>query len=291
MSVSPDCQCGTPGCEHQAEGVPCKCLKGYEHTTVSGGCQDIDECQVYYGVCLENNTCVNEEGKYRCVCGNENHVLYGGLVCGENFEQHDKEQEDNRDKNEPKTWNFPESPAALAAEFSLSLIVIVYITYICVQNIVLVMVSINTCVTTDPVLTDDDESDVEKCKMVDLAKTLLLPYDRLGQLVSSSTRIDNGDDKEQHDLIHGNPGVNTALSSVDVLGGSISKFRQPISNANLIENGADEEHHDFVHGTSNVMTALSKVFSSSAITRFRRPSKPNTVRSLERIESSPVDDI
>ena len=162
MSVSPDCQCGTPGCEHQAEGVPCKCLKGYEHTTVSGGCQDIDECQVYYGVCLENNTCVNEEGKYRCVCGNENHVLYGGLVCGENFEQDDKEQEDKREKNGHKTLKLPENPAVLATELSMSLTVILYCIYISVQNVVFFVITLHKFVTTDPVLTDDDESDEEK---------------------------------------------------------------------------------------------------------------------------------
>ena len=277
-SVSPDCRCGTPGCEHQAEGVPCKCLKGYEHTTVSGGCQDIDECQVYYGVCLENNTCVNEEGKYRCVCGNENYILIHGVVCVESFEQDDEEQEDNNDKTGRKTWKFPETPAVLAAELSLSLVLIFYFTYICVLNALLVMFSIHAFVTTDPVLTDDDESDEEKCKRVDLTGVMLALY-------HTSARIATGDDKDND----GSSGVNTTLSSVDVLDRSISKYRQHMRFETWIDIGDDEEYYDLVPGNSNVTTSYSSVLAGSAITRLKQPKNLKTERSLVRIKSSSVD--
>ena len=182
-------------------------------------------------------------------------------MCGENFEQDDKEQEDKREKNGHKTLKLPENPAVLATELSMSLTVILYCIYISVQNVVFFVITLHKFVTTDPVLTDDDESDEEK-----------------------RARRDNGDDEEDHELIHGNSGVNTALSSVDDLGSSRDKSRQPISTKShsllRMDNSDDEEDLGVVPVNSTLWVAFSSVFLGNATTGYRQPQKSSSEQSM-----------
>ncbi|KAI3948557.1 hypothetical protein MKX01_026508 [Papaver californicum] len=57
--------------ESSVSGYRCSCKKGYEgnpyfNSTISGGCQDIDECLV--STPCGNGSCSNEQGSYNCTC-------------------------------------------------------------------------------------------------------------------------------------------------------------------------------------------------------------------------------
>lgn len=51
----------------------CTCPDGYELSTLTNMCEDIDECQVNPGIC-ENGICTNTDGGAFCTCP-DGHIL------------------------------------------------------------------------------------------------------------------------------------------------------------------------------------------------------------------------
>lgn len=57
----------------------CTCPDGYELSTITNRCEDIDECVVNPGIC-ENGICTNTEGGAYCTCP-EGHRLSKDMKC------------------------------------------------------------------------------------------------------------------------------------------------------------------------------------------------------------------
>lgn len=73
------CDDGTNNCGDNTQCVPneddtfeCHCLDGYTYSPYSESgvtnCVDIDECSTDYNTCSRYAQCINEPGRFRCVC-------------------------------------------------------------------------------------------------------------------------------------------------------------------------------------------------------------------------------